>query len=266
MRTHKEITMLQRLPILCALALVGSACTEPETENEHPVAIITIEAGGETLEPDQGIESPDGGEVAVTLDASNSLDEDGSVESYRWIRTDVSAEARLMGDDREVDPADETKSSITVSLPLGAHRYSLWVTDNEGAVSSPATVTLNIVSTAACKAAYGSDNDACASCMCQASDGPEGMSGCRTEVTNCLDNPDDTWTTLCTAVVVCAGMTGCESAGCYADDTCKAELDMAVADYGGFPAGCQVGPTEAPCPAATALGACQTEKCADVCN
>ena len=37
--------------------------------------------------------------------------------------------------------------SIDVSLPIGTHRITLWVADNEGTVSSPASVTVTITST-----------------------------------------------------------------------------------------------------------------------
>ncbi|MDD9934020.1 MAG: hypothetical protein OXT09_10470 [Myxococcales bacterium] len=263
MSKAKETTMRNASITMVAIAAVLAGCQDVAKENDLPVAMITIEAGGETYMSDQGIEAGTADSVSVTLGSGNSSDEDGTVVGYQWVKTDIDAATRMT----EPSAGDEGKSaSITVDLGIGLHRFSLWVTDNEGAVSAPATVTVSIVSAAACIAAYESlipDNTACAECLCALSS--EG--GCRDEVNTCFDNPLEAFTTQCLAIVDCAGMTGCDGAGCYTPDTCMAELDMGTVDYGGFPGGCtDPGPSEAPCPAATAFGDCQSANCAAACG
>ena len=70
--------------------------------------------------------APGGDAIEVQLDASGSTDITKSVVSYTWT-----------GDP---DPADIVNPKVTVAP--GAHVFTLVVTDNEGATSDPATVTI----------------------------------------------------------------------------------------------------------------------------
>src|SRR5690606_23353336 len=57
-----------------------------------------------------------------------SSDSDGTISSYQWNGTP--------------DPDDVVSPSV--SLGIGVHQFSLIVTDNVGASSSPATVTITV--------------------------------------------------------------------------------------------------------------------------
>lgn len=265
MTTAKENAMRYFTMTCLAVAAALSGCTHFEIDNEPPVAVATISANGVMYDSEEGIEAGTATSVEVTLSGAGSFDPDESGGlTYRWIRTDIAQADRHGVADGNSGEAG-TSQSITVSLPVGKHRFSLWVTDGDGGVSAPASVTVSILSAAACISAYEAlipDNPTCAECLCTLTS--EG--GCRDQVTTCFANSDEAFTTGCLAVVGCAGMTGCSGAACYTADTCMAELDMATADYTGFPGGCtDFGPTEAPCPAATAFGECQAMNCADAC-
>ncbi|MEE4329355.1 MAG: PKD domain-containing protein [Wenzhouxiangella sp.] len=67
--------------------------------------------------------------VSVRLDGSGSSDSDGTLTSYAW-----------SGD--TADPAD--LEIVQLDLPLGSHRFELRVTDNNGAVSAPAVVVVEV--------------------------------------------------------------------------------------------------------------------------
>ena len=77
--------------------------------------------------PDQHVNLPLGAStVDVTLDGSLSHDPDGTIATYAWTGTP--------------DPANVVKP--TVSLGPGPHVFSLTVTDNDGLVGGPDTVTI----------------------------------------------------------------------------------------------------------------------------
>jgi hypothetical protein len=202
--------------------------------------------------------------VDVTLSAVGSVDADGDIVDYRWIRTDI-PQADRHGSADGISGEVGRSPNVTLSLLLGKHRFSLFVTDDDGSVGIPATVTVSIVSAEACKAAYDAvspGNAACTECLCKLNS--EG--GCRDQISNCFGNPDPDFTSQCSVLNICALMTGCESAACYEPANCMAELDVAIENYGGWPGGCiDFDAAEAPCPASVAVGECRVANCAAEC-
>jgi len=71
------------------------------------------------------------GQTSVTtqLNGTGSSDPDGTIVGYAWSGT----------------PTPAAVVRPTVSLPLGTHTFTLVVTDNQGAVSSPSLVTIQVV-------------------------------------------------------------------------------------------------------------------------
>lgn len=80
-----------------------------------------------------------GSDVSVTLDASLSADEDGTIVTYRWLSGDVEdgGTARV-----DIDPADEV--SPTLTLGAGTWHFTLFVIDEDDGVSQPDTVTIQV--------------------------------------------------------------------------------------------------------------------------
>ena len=140
-----------------ALGLGLGGCFKIEG-NRIPVAKVVVRQGDKTIGAMDMIKL-DGGSVKITLDGKGSSDPDGEVVEYEWIRTDVPAAARRA--DSGVAPDDdsgvkstvprytgnpEPKATTDVTLTqVGKYRYSLWVTDNDGEVSAPASVTVTVV-------------------------------------------------------------------------------------------------------------------------
>lgn len=139
-----------------ALGLTLGGCFKIEG-NQNPVAKIVVRQGDKTIGAMDTIKL-EGGSVKITLDGKGSSDPDGEVEEYQWMRTDVPASARRA--DSGVAPDDDSgvkstvprytgdpegKATVEVTLTqVGKYRYSLWVTDDDGKVSAPASVTLTV--------------------------------------------------------------------------------------------------------------------------
>jgi len=87
---------------------------EPPTANAGPAQTLTLASGQTTL--------------PVTLNGSASADPDGSIAGYQWTGS----------------PQPASVAQPQIALPTGVHQFSLVVTDNAGAVSAPATVTITI--------------------------------------------------------------------------------------------------------------------------
>ncbi len=111
-------------------------------QSDPATVTIIVAAVGENLRPqaDPGEDItytlPAGAaEMQVTLDGSGSSDPDGTVVAYTWTGTP--------------DPADV--SQPTVTLAAGNHVFTLVVTDNGGAQSDAATVTIAVRSAAAAR-------------------------------------------------------------------------------------------------------------------
>lgn len=105
--------------LIYKLHVVSDICTE-EGENQAPIA----HAG-----PDQLIDT-----AGVILDGSGSTDADGTIVTYTW--TQVSGPTT-------VNPADSATSGAG-ALVNGTYVFQLVVTDDDGAVSAPDTVTITV--------------------------------------------------------------------------------------------------------------------------
>ncbi len=76
--------------------------------------------------PNQTVRDTDGdGHQAVTLDASKSIDNDGTVTGYRWV-----VEEKQIA----------TGKNVSVNLPVGTHTITLVVKDNAGGTAFDTTV------------------------------------------------------------------------------------------------------------------------------
>jgi hypothetical protein len=166
------------------------------------------------------------------------------------------------------DPAAGVSSQATLT-EKGKYKFSLWVKDDSGTLSKPATVTVKLGGFSpdmACMPLYTTPKADCRDCTCT----PDAMGGCLDEAKACLANPDPMFKMLCTAVVNCAVMKNCTGAACYTGG-CMAEITNAAMYMGGaFPAGCDMGMAATnPCGASAALSTCQAstmKMCADVCK
>jgi hypothetical protein len=168
-------------------------------------------------------------------------------------------------------PGDDPQpvASPQVTLPAkGKYRFSLWVKDNAGAISAPASFVVKLGGfspDAMCSAAYMQPNVDCHDCTCT----PNAMGGCLDEAKACLQNPDPEFKMLCTAVVNCAVAKKCTGMACFAPTTCMNELTAAGSYMGGSAASCADASMAAtnPCAAAVAIASCQMKPmCSDVCK
>lgn len=141
--------------IVCSLA---AACVDnlqvPET-NVTPVAVARV-LDDERLMPSFTFT---GAALEVTLDASHSHNLDGEIVRYRWLSAtqaqDLAADNGSEAADAgpletgrwvpEGEPADwpEDIERPNVRLPApGMYSFTLWVTDDGGRISDPATLTI----------------------------------------------------------------------------------------------------------------------------
>lgn len=119
-------------------ATLGFRDVTATTGDEVAVALNGFEVGNAAPVADAG---PDqmltgGASTAVTLDGTGSSDLDGTVVGYNWTGT----------------PDPDNVASPVVNLPVGEHIFTLIVTDDGGAMSSPDTVTITIEETTGCGA------------------------------------------------------------------------------------------------------------------
>jgi hypothetical protein len=140
--------------ILCSLA---AACVDnlevPET-NVTPVAVARV-LDDERVMPSFMFS---GAPLQLTLDASKSHDLDGTIARYRWLSaTQLQDLAAPSGEDAgalepgrwvpEGEPTDwpDDVEQPSVRLPApGMYSFTLWVTDDGGRVSDPATLTITL--------------------------------------------------------------------------------------------------------------------------
>jgi len=165
------MTMERRILISLLVLLaagVSSSC------RDTPLA-VNVRATNKTPVADAGEKQTfelTGSAVTVTLDASLSADPDGTIATYRWL-SGLDVDGGVIGRGG-VDPDDEV--SPTLTLEAGTWEFTLFVIDNEGEVSSPDTVTIQVGSAlppkvAACMAAAASTiTDACKQCVCETDD------------------------------------------------------------------------------------------------
>jgi hypothetical protein len=145
-----------------AAAVALSGCLRLKIDNKPPIAEIWFNGAlvAKSGNPVTTTTIPYAGmPVSVVLDGTKSSDPDGQVTSFKWLRTDIPAASRWA--DGGVPPPDSglpvfhstddppAGTSAQLSLDKGKYRYSLWVMDNGGLISAPATVTLQVADPAA---------------------------------------------------------------------------------------------------------------------
>lgn len=175
---HQSSAWLRQTLKLGAAAVLASSCTALPYSNKPPIAVIKVMLNGAAIDVKAPIDFS-GAPVTITLDGASSTDPDGSVTDYRWMRTDVSGSARRAaaggsaappdtagaGGARPAagagagagaggsllapppafvaDPAPGMMSEVVLS-EAGKYRFTLWVTDNQGVVGKPTSVTLQV--------------------------------------------------------------------------------------------------------------------------
>lgn len=128
--------------------------------------------------------------VVLTLDASHSSDSDGQITRYRWLSGTRAPAAGSGGSLRAVPegaepdwPDDVEKTELT--LGEGTYAFSLWVSDDQGMVSTPDLLRVEIApaldaaAQSCVEAAPDSAESACARCVCSLDD------SCRAAVSGC---------------------------------------------------------------------------------
>jgi hypothetical protein len=247
--------------LFVATALLSSACSDFEIKNKLPIAVATAVVGGMPVMPGKAIPY-NGSPVAVTLSSAGSKDPDGSISRLLWMRTDVTPSQRYGIGDAGVAAAGDPPAGNNpmVMLDLGKHRFSLWVFDNDGRTSAPATLNLevkvasNYMPDAACMTKYPNMNKECAMCVCS----PMANKGCLELYKTCYENTDAMFSTLCDGITKCAIAGKCVGSACYAPaPLCQTQImDAAVYMGAMFPASCSGEGATNPCAAASKLGAC----------
>jgi hypothetical protein len=156
------------LALALALVAVASSCREDpliKPANQIPIADARVIRDGMSIN-----ERMDGGAaaltypftgapVAITLDGSNSYDTDGTIVTYRWLSGTLPGDAGTEGgtpppNDAGVvhrfTPPGEAATwpgegmQRQVELGEGIWWFSLWVIDNDGAVSQPDAIKITI--------------------------------------------------------------------------------------------------------------------------
>ena len=271
MTKRTEATMRIHRNLLCAVLVVaGLACKDTETGNAPPKGVIEVLVDGEVVNTAMPIPY-EGDPVELVLSGSKSEDSDGTIAKYEWRRTDVSAAVRNGTADggAPFDGDPGVKEKATVVLDEGSYRFTLYVTDDDGAIGVPVSVSLSLEvpslfdADEACLAAYEGTNADCEQCVCA----PAEMNGCLDLFDNCMNNADAMFSQLCRAVYDCGIANACLAAACYAPDKCMAQIDAAAAYMGGTLASCSdvaVMPSANACRAVSLLSSCiNTESIAD---
>lgn len=156
----------------------------------------------------------DGTDIEITLDGSHSVDTDGTIAKYKWLSGTAVPDGGMGDLSHEVTTDGGTKlikaggrlipdgegpewhnAKVTLHLGAGLWAFSLWVTDDKGATSTPDSVTIAIGGdprVTACAANVHSDvPDTCKTCICSQSD------TCRMNVVESVCNAD------CWALIKC---------------------------------------------------------------
>lgn len=195
-RAHEKFSRFARIACTGLAVLALQSCREDaliEPINITPVADARLlNADGKPID-----ETTDGGSamlqipltgatVEVTLDGSRSHDEDGTIVTYRWLSGTAVPEdggvddedggvmavrGRLVPKDQSASwPSDEMRPKVT--LTQGVWTFTLWVTDDEGAISAPNTLQIIVgegsdPAVAECvEQVFDSVPDACKNCVC----------------------------------------------------------------------------------------------------
>ena len=246
-------------PLLALLATAGFACKDIKTANLPPKAVIEAKIDGKVIDPKVSIDYA-GEPIEVVLSAAMSSDEDGTIEAYKWRRTDVPAGGDAGATAGIGDPKAGEKTTVT--LEEGTYRFTLYITDNDGALGAPASVSLTVETPVLfegdpeCLTTYEGANEDCTACVC-AEQGELG--GCYDLYDNCFNNADTMFSDLCVGVLNCGVDHACLGAACYAADKCMVEIDAASQYMGGTIASCNdatLMPEDNPCRAITVFSNC----------
>jgi hypothetical protein len=199
MRTSKLIAML----VIPAL-FVGCQEIPHKRANKVPFAkALVVDPDGNSVEA--ATFPYDGSPIAVTLDGSQSTDNDGVIVRYAWFSATSATPApsagaagaggaggaaagaagagaagapsiggRIVPDGESADWPEDTKKP-TVMLPQGIWKFSLWVIDNAGGTSDPSVVTVRVGVDPVMMCVGGINpvatiTDACKTCLCTQSD------------------------------------------------------------------------------------------------
>jgi hypothetical protein len=138
--------------LFVALCVLASGCRQTYVDvgnNRIPVAVArAIDPSGEAVDSTVNdgfgpIYPFDGNPVEVKLDGTASSDTDGKIVAYRWLGTGLvdGGVGRDEPDDEDAGWPDDAKQP-TVTLGEGTWSFSLWVTDDRGAISNPSEVEL----------------------------------------------------------------------------------------------------------------------------
>lgn len=234
-RTNTTATSL----LLC-LALFGLGCLKDESldTNRVPDAHArAVGSNGQVVDAtvDGGLAALmfpfDGDPIEVTLDGLASRDLDGKVVAFDWRYVAPATDGGVppMGgfwnQSPTLDPNNEARPKV--NLPMGVHTFALWVTDDDGAVSPPDTITLNVGADPAQQCiddAYEMLDDACASCVCGAGAACPaavpacghdcwGLIGCIASMCPNFNPATDTQCVIDNCIAFIGGMTGASAAG-----------------------------------------------------
>ena len=242
--------------LVTALAAVSSGCREDPTippANQLPIADARVIRDGKSVnERTDGADATkfdySGAPVAVTLDASKSHDLDGTITAYRWLSGIVAPDGGIplpdgTGVSRRWVPAGEALNwpgdgvSPTVMLDKGIWSFSLWVTDNGGAISTPDTIKITIgdvvdpVVQQCTSAVISTEPEACRTCLCTQSE------TCRGVVT--MDKCDQT----------CWDLINCVASNCpdFMNMAAKMDYSCLTANCSAYTGGIAGATTATPC-------------------
>ena len=133
-----------RVPLSLRIALRGRHYADLSGNTGTNISITIPFSGPSNKRPvaEAGDDLTVASGTEVTLDGSESMDEDGTVQYYAWVRTGGT------GDPLALTGADTDMPTFTPRLSGGAddvtHIFTLWVSDNDLAVSEADTVTVTV--------------------------------------------------------------------------------------------------------------------------
>src|SRR5262249_14230995 len=156
--------------------------------NQPPIADARVLVDGKGV--NERTDGPDalkfgysGAPVTLTLDASKSSDPDGKITAYRWLSGTTAPDGGIplpngMGGSRRGVPLGaapdwpEDVVAPQIELDKGIWAFSLWVVDDEGAISTPDSIKITIgdvvdpVVQQCADHVLKSEPEACRRCVC----------------------------------------------------------------------------------------------------